>query len=128
MLLILHLIHRCAVPLFSLRLGHARVLIVPRTIIHYARAASLPQGEGSLDSTLKRNKLAKMLFQIKKLLNILAIDILLFIGLLSPARDNRSLPLEGKGDRLRWMRCRTQSVRSSINQLTSVSGQGLGGP
>ena len=31
-----------AVPLFSLRLGHARVLIVHRTIIHYARAASLP--------------------------------------------------------------------------------------
>ena len=43
-----------AVPLVSLRLGHARVLIVHRTIIHYARAASLPQGEGFRVSTLQR--------------------------------------------------------------------------
>ena len=27
----------------SLRLGHARVLTVHRTVIHYARAASLPR-------------------------------------------------------------------------------------
>ena len=31
----------------SLRLGHARVLTTHRVVIHYARAASLPQGEGS---------------------------------------------------------------------------------
>ena len=35
-----------AVPLVSLRLGHARVLTPPRGVIHYARAASLPTGEG----------------------------------------------------------------------------------
>ena len=29
----------------SPRLGHARVLTVHRTVIHYTRAASLPQGE-----------------------------------------------------------------------------------
>ena len=32
--------------IFSLRLGHARVLTPPRGVIHYTRAASLPPGGG----------------------------------------------------------------------------------
>ena len=35
-----------SVPPVSLRLGHARVLTVHRTVIHYAHAASLPEGRG----------------------------------------------------------------------------------
>ena len=35
-----------AVPLVSLRLGHARALTPPRGVIHSPRAASLPTGEG----------------------------------------------------------------------------------
>ena len=37
------------------------------------------------------------------------------------AMHQKSLPLEGKGDRLRWMRCRMQSIREKshlISQLT----------
>ena len=33
-------------PPVSLRLGHATALTVPRTVIHYRVAASLPAGEG----------------------------------------------------------------------------------
>ena len=44
-----HLIrHGVAAPPVSLRLGHTRVLTSHRDVIHCARAASLPTGEGFL--------------------------------------------------------------------------------
>ena len=39
-------LRRLTAPPVSLRLGHARVLTVHRTVIHYAHAASLPEGRG----------------------------------------------------------------------------------
>ena len=48
-----------AVPLVSLRLGHARALTPPRGVIHSPRAASLPTGEG-YQSPCSRQQISKM--------------------------------------------------------------------